>query len=78
MDFFIKMAELKTALTSTITSNSDTRDYDFGRVGNTNYVYINNEKSMKIPYKAEGRITKNYKSNNSISNSMFCRFMFIY
>lgn len=59
------MAELKTALTSTITPNSDTRDYDFGRVGNTNYVYINNEKSMKIPYKAEGRITKNYKSNNS-------------
>lgn len=59
------MAELKTALTSTITPNSDTRDYNFGRVGNTNYVYINNEKSMKIPYKAEGRITKNYKSNNS-------------
>lgn len=59
------MAELKTALTSTITSNNDTRDYDFGRVGNTNYVYINNEKTMKIPYKAEGRITKNYKSNNS-------------
>lgn len=65
MDFFIKMAELKTALTSKITSNNDTRDYDFGRVGNTNYVYINNEKSMKIPNKAEGRITKNYKSNNS-------------
>ena len=59
------MAELKTALTSTITPNSDTRDYNFGRVGNTNYVYINNEKTMKIPYKADGRITKNYKSNNS-------------
>lgn len=65
MDFFIKMAELKTALTSTITSNNDTLDYDFGRVGNTNYVYINNEKSMKIPYKKKGRIFKNYKSNNS-------------
>ena len=65
MDFFIKMAELKTALTSTITSDSDTRDYDFGRVGNTNYVYINNEKSMKIPHKEKGRILKNYKSNNS-------------
>lgn len=65
MDFFIKMAELKTALTSTITSNSDTRDYDFGRVGNTNYVYINNEKSMKIPYKEKDRIHKYYKSNNS-------------
>lgn len=59
------MAELKTALTSTITSNSDTRDYDFGRVGNTNYVYINNEKSMKIPYKEKDRILKNYKSNDS-------------
>lgn len=59
------MAELKTALTSTITSDSDTRDYDFGRVGNTNYVYINNEKSMKIPYKEKGRILKNYKSNDS-------------
>lgn len=65
MDFFIKMAELKTALTSKITSDNDTRDYDFGRVGNTNYVYINNEKSMKIPYKEKGRIIKNYKSNNS-------------
>lgn len=65
MDFFIKMAEIKTALTSTITSDSDTRDYDFGRVGNTNYVYINNEKSMKIPYKEKGRILKNYKSNDS-------------
>lgn len=65
MDFFIKMAELKTALTSKITSDNDTRDYDFGRVGNTNYVYINNEKSMKIPYKEKGRILKNYKSNNS-------------
>lgn len=42
------MAELKTALTSTITSNSDTRDYDFGRVGNTNYVYINNEETKPI------------------------------
>lgn len=59
------MAELKTALTSKITSDNDTRDYDFGRVGNTNYVYINNEKSMKIPYKEKGRILKNYKSNNS-------------
>lgn len=48
MDFFIKMAELKTALTSTITSDSDTRDYDFGRVGNTNYVYINNEETKPI------------------------------
>ena len=65
MDFFIKMAEIKTALTSTITSDSDTRDYDFGRVGNTNYVYINNEKSMNIPYKEKGRIRKNYKSNDS-------------
>lgn len=59
------MAELKTALTSKITSDNDTRDYDFGRVGNTNYVYINNEKSMNIPYKEKGRILKNYKSNNS-------------
>lgn len=42
------MAELKTALTSTITSDSDTRDYDFGRVGNTNYVYINNEETKPI------------------------------
>ena len=65
MDFFIKMAELKTALTSKNTSDSDTRDYDFGRVGNTNYVYINNEKSMKIPYKEKGRILKNYKNYNS-------------
>lgn len=48
LDFFIKMAELKTALTSTITSDSDTRDYDFGRVGNTNYVYINNEETKPI------------------------------
>lgn len=48
MDFFIKMAELKTALTSTITSDNDTRDYDFGRVGNTNYVYINNEETKPI------------------------------
>ena len=48
MDFFIKMAELKTALTSKITSNNDTRDYDFGRVGNTNYVYINNEETKPI------------------------------
>ena len=65
LDFFIKMAELKTALTSKITSDNDILDYDFGRVGNTNYVYINNEKSMKIPYKKKGRILKNYKSNNS-------------
>lgn len=57
------MAELKTTLTSSITSDSDTRDYDFGRVGNTNYVYINSEKSMNIPYKEKGRILKNYKSN---------------
>lgn len=42
------MAELKTALTSTITSDSDTRDYDFGRIGNTNYVYINNEETKPI------------------------------
>ena len=48
MDFFIKMAELKTTLTSTITPNSDTLDYDFGRVGNTNYVYINNEETKPI------------------------------
>lgn len=48
MDFFIKMAELKTALTSKITSDNDTRDYDFGRVGNTNYVYINNEETKPI------------------------------
>ena len=48
MDFFIKMAELKTALTSTITSNNDILDYDFGRVGNTNYVYINNEETKPI------------------------------
>lgn len=59
------MAELKTALTSKITSDNDTRDYDFGRVGNTNYVYINNEKSMNIPYKEKDRISKNYKSNDS-------------
>lgn len=48
LDFFIKMAELKTALTSKITSDNDTRDYDFGRVGNTNYVYINNEETKPI------------------------------
>lgn len=42
------MAELKTALTSKITSDNDTRDYDFGRVGNTNYVYINNEETKPI------------------------------
>lgn len=48
MDFFIKMAELKTTLTSKITSDNDTRDYDFGRVGNTNYVYINNEETKPI------------------------------
>ena len=59
------MAELKTALTSTITPNSDTRDYNFGRVGNTNYVYINNENSMKIPYREKDRIHKYYKRNIS-------------
>ena len=48
MDFFIKMAELKTALTSKITPNSNMLDYDFGRVGNTNYVYINNEETKPI------------------------------
>lgn len=85
MDFSFKMAELKTALTSTITSDSDTRDYDFGRVGNTNYVYINNEKSMKIPYKEKGRIQiyyqntdGTYKSGNNFGNDGFYSSKFPY
>lgn len=79
------MAELKTALTSKITSDSDTRDYDFGRVGNTNYVYINNEKSMKIPYKEKDRIRiyyqntdGTYKSGNDFGNNGFYTSKFPY